>query len=104
MQYNKVEILGNCLDILSDNYKTILDVLRERESGELQSFFGNAPLCKLLGPQLDKNQDLIKKIIEDLQTLDYEYIAPFPEGISDYDDDDDEDFPKEMEVSLNPSD
>jgi len=95
MQYNKVEILGNCLDILSDNYKTILDVLRERESGELR---------KLLGPQLDKNQDLIKKIIEDLQTLDYEYIAPFPEGISDYDDDDDEDFPKEMEVSLNPSD
>lgn len=68
---NKVELLSYTLDVLSENHRKLLDVLIEKDSGEVR---------KLVDLNLRKNQELIQTIVNDFRELELDYVAPLPDG------------------------
>jgi hypothetical protein len=88
--FNKVELLSDALEILSENHCKLLDVLIEKDSGEVR---------KMIEGHLCRNQDLIENIVKDFRELSLDYVAPLPDGYCEYpsdeddDDDDDDDEP-----------
>lgn len=89
--FNKVELLSDALEILSENHCKLLDVLIEKDSGEVR---------KMIEGHLCRNQDLIQSIVTDFRELSLDYVAPLPDGYcGEYgpaveDDDDDEPISK----------